>query len=267
MSQVHRRGEACSITYKPKVDALIAKYPELSAVRVLEEIRKGPDGYSGQITLVRDYLRQIRPARGRIYQEVLWEPGQALQVDWGSCGQIRIGGTRRNVSVLGSRSVLQPPLLPRVLSLATQGRVLPGHRACPAVLWRQPQENYFRQPQGGRAQWLRPAGLLASRILGVVRPLLPGSRFACARRDPESKGVVEAKVRYVKRNALQGRDEELTCWEDYWTSGYLLARRSGQRALHQTTKERPVDRFQQERGLLRPCRRPLSTRMKWSRWL
>jgi hypothetical protein len=35
------------------------------------------------------------------------------------------------------------------------------------------------------------------------------------RRDPESKGIVEAKVRYVKKNALQGRDEDLTCWEDY----------------------------------------------------
>lgn len=56
--------------YKPKIDALIAKYPRLSAMRVLEEIRKGPEGYMGQVTVVRDYLRQIRPARGRVYQEV-----------------------------------------------------------------------------------------------------------------------------------------------------------------------------------------------------
>ncbi len=32
--------------YKPQVDAIIAKYPELSAVRILEKIRKGPEGYS-----------------------------------------------------------------------------------------------------------------------------------------------------------------------------------------------------------------------------
>ena len=29
--------------------------------------------------------------------------------------------------------------------------------------------------------------------------------IACARRDPQSKGIVEAGVRYVKYNALQGR--------------------------------------------------------------
>ena len=69
-----RRGSLLD-PYRPRIAALIAKYPELSAVRVLEEISKGPDGYRGKITLVRQYLRQSRPARGRIYQEVVYEPG------------------------------------------------------------------------------------------------------------------------------------------------------------------------------------------------
>ena len=46
--------------YKAKIDALIAKYPELSAVRVLEEIRKGPEGFTGQVSVVRSYLRILR---------------------------------------------------------------------------------------------------------------------------------------------------------------------------------------------------------------
>src|SRR5206468_5297162 len=41
--------------------------------------------------------------------------------------------------------------------------------------------------------------------------------IACARRDPESKGVVEGGVRYVKHNALAGRADELTRFEDYLT--------------------------------------------------
>lgn len=60
--------------YKPRIDELIAQYPNLSAVRVLEEISKDDVGYQGGITLVRDYLRTIRPARGRIYREVFYEP-------------------------------------------------------------------------------------------------------------------------------------------------------------------------------------------------
>jgi len=85
--------------YKPQIDALLAHTPELSAVRVLEEIRRGEQGYRGGVKLVRKYLQQIRAPRGRIYQEVDWQPGEALQVDWGACGRIRLGNTSRRVSV------------------------------------------------------------------------------------------------------------------------------------------------------------------------
>ncbi len=74
--------------YKAKIDFLIDNYPDLSGVRVYEEITKEPDGYQGSVILVRRYLRTIRPTRGRIYQEVNWEPGQAMQVDWGTCGKV-----------------------------------------------------------------------------------------------------------------------------------------------------------------------------------
>ncbi|MGA2620438.1 MAG: hypothetical protein ABSF26_22685, partial [Thermoguttaceae bacterium] len=76
--------------------------------------------------------------------------------------------------------------------------------------------------------------------------------IACAARDPESKGIVEGKVRYVKHNALAGRNEELATWEDYqrfaprWRDVVANVR------LHATTKERPVDRFLKERDRLRP---------------
>ena len=40
-----------------KIDARLAKYPELSAVRIREEIARGPDGYTGSGSVVRRYLR------------------------------------------------------------------------------------------------------------------------------------------------------------------------------------------------------------------
>src|SRR5438552_695565 len=85
--------------YKAKIDALLAKYPNLSAVRIHEEIARGPDGYTGSAITVRRYVRSIRPARGRVYQEVHYEPAQAMQVDWGECGRVQLGGTTRRVSV------------------------------------------------------------------------------------------------------------------------------------------------------------------------
>src|SRR5207244_4324903 len=75
---------------------------------------------------------------------------------------------------------------------------------------------------------------------------------ACARRDPESKGVVEGGVRYVKHNALAGRADELTRFEDYLALAPYWRDQVANLRQHETTHERPLDRFQQERALLRP---------------
>ena len=91
-SQVSRHASILD-AHPAKIDALLAKYPELSAVRIREEIARGPDGYTGSVSVVRRYLRKVRPARGRVYQEVHYEPAQAMQVDWGECGRVRIGAT------------------------------------------------------------------------------------------------------------------------------------------------------------------------------
>jgi transposase len=94
-----RRRASLLDPHKAKIDALLAKFPELSAVRIREELARGPDGYAGSASIIRRYLRQVRPARGRVYQEVHYEPAQAMQVDWGECGCVVQGGTRRKVSV------------------------------------------------------------------------------------------------------------------------------------------------------------------------
>jgi hypothetical protein len=75
---------------------------------------------------------------------------------------------------------------------------------------------------------------------------------ACARRDPESKGVVEGGVRYVKHNALAGRADELTRFEDYLALASYWRDQVANVRTHETTHERPLERFQQERALLRP---------------
>ncbi len=244
-----RRGSILD-PYKEKIDALITKYPELSATRVLEEIRKPPDGYTGQISVVRGYLRQIRPARGRIYQEVFYEPGEAVQVDWGTCGKIKIGATTRTISVFVA--VLCYSRLCYIKFCLSQ-RKAEFYRSLTAAL-----EFYGGSPRKIIFDNLGAAVLNGSGRNACLHPeflALCGHFYlepvACARRDPESKGTVEAKVRYVKRNALQGRDDELACWEDYARLAVYWRDEVANVRLHQTTKERPVDRFAKEQSLLR----------------
>jgi hypothetical protein len=75
--------------------------------------------------------------------------------------------------------------------------------------------------------------------------------IACERRDPESKGIVEKGVRYVKHNALAGRAEELTRFEDYLALAPVWRDQVANVRMHDMTRERPLDRFQRERSLLR----------------
>lgn len=238
--------------YKAQIDALVARYPELSAVRVREEIARGPDGYRGGLTLVRGYLRQTRPrTTRRVYQEVFYDPGQAMQIDWGSCGRVCIGQTWRKVSVFVA--VLCYSRLTYIEFCLSQ-RKAEFYRSLVHALeffGGSPRQVIFDNLQAavlnghGRSACLHPEFLALCGHF-CLEPI------ACQRRDPESKGCVEAKVRYVKHNCLAGRDDELTCWDDY---GRLAVRWRDEIAnvrLHATTKQRPVDRFAAERERLRP---------------
>ena len=245
--------------YHAQIDALIAKYPELSAVRVLEEISRGEQGYRGGIGLVRRYLRQIRPVRGRIYQEVHYQSGEAMQVDWGDCGRVMVGQTPRRVSVLVA-----------TLCFSRYGYIEFSLSQTKADFYRavvHALEFFQGSPRKIIVDNLKAAVLNGSGRHACWHPeflALCGhycmEPIACARRDPESKGIAEASVRYVKHNALQGRDEELTGWEDYPKFAQYWLENVANVRVHHTTKERPVDRWEKERTQLRALpRHPLDT--------
>ena len=54
----------------------------------------------------------------------------------------------------------------------------------------------------------------------------------------------------MKRNALAGRDDELVRFEDYVALPPKWRDQVANIRLHETTRERPVDRFQRERSLM-----------------
>ena len=62
----------------------------------------------------------------------------------------------------------------------------------------------------------------------------------------------EGKVRYVKKNALQGRDEELSRWEDYLRLATYWRDEVANVRIHAETKARPVDRFAKDATHLLP---------------
>ena len=79
--------------YKAKIDALLAKYPELSAVRIHEEIARGPNGYTGSVITVRRYVRSI-PTRAR--SRLSGSPLRAGTRDAGRLGGVRLRPGRKH---------------------------------------------------------------------------------------------------------------------------------------------------------------------------
>jgi transposase len=236
--------------YQAKIAVLLVKYPELSAVRIREEIARSPDGYTGSVSLVRRYLRKVRPARGRVYQEVHYEPAQAMQVDWGECGCVRIGNTTRKVSVFVAVLCYSRMIY---IEFTLSQRKEEFYRGIVHAL-----EFFGGSPRAIIFDNLKAAVLNGSGRDACLHPdflALCGyfclQPIACERRDPESKGIVEGGVRYVKHNALAGRAEELTRFEDYLALAPQWRDHVANVRMHETTRERPVDRFQQERSLLR----------------
>ena len=55
-------------------------------------------GYSGGITIVKDYVHKIRPPRAPAFLTLAFAPGECAQVDWGQFGSIAVGNTRRRLS-------------------------------------------------------------------------------------------------------------------------------------------------------------------------
>ena len=81
--------------FKKYILQQLEKYP-YSASQIFQQIRE--EGFDGGYTIVKEYVRKVRPARKQAYLKLTFAPGECAQVDWGSYGTITIGETRRRLS-------------------------------------------------------------------------------------------------------------------------------------------------------------------------
>jgi len=83
--------------FKEYIQQRLNEYP-LSATRILREIRE--QGFTGHYTIVKDYIRQIRPQEGTpAVLRYETKPGIQAQVDWGECYHIDEDGHIRKVAL------------------------------------------------------------------------------------------------------------------------------------------------------------------------
>ena len=81
--------------YKSRIKAWLEAH-DLSAQQILQRLRE--EGLHIGYTVVREYVRRVRPKPVKAFLSLHFCPGECLQVDWGSWGFIPIGSTRRRLS-------------------------------------------------------------------------------------------------------------------------------------------------------------------------
>lgn len=208
-------------------------------------------GFSGGITIVKDYVHQVRPPRTQAFLTLAFAPGECAQVDWGQFGSINVGNTRRRLSFFCMVLCYSRMLYVEFTLSETMEHFLACHQRA---------FEFF----GGRV----PAKIMVDnlksavlrRIVGEAPVLNPrykdfaehyGFQIApCGVRQAHEKGRVENAVGYVKKNFLSG--SELSDFRlvapaaRQWLDGVANVR------LHGSVKQKPVELFQKEKPALKP---------------
>ena len=231
--------------YKGIIEERLEAYPELSSVRLYDEIRAS--GYEGGMTQLREFVQRVRP-RPPVEEVVRFEtpPGKQGQVDFAEF-QFPWGKRYALLVVLGYSRLLWI----RFYQRQTMRVLCAGLESAFRFFGGVPRELLFDQlkavviddkrPDGGRVienpEFLRFAAHWGFRIR------------ACRPYRAQTKGKVERPVSYVRKNFVYGReflgDADLNAEAEKWLEGVANVR------IHGTTKERPILRFERdERAVL-----------------
>ncbi len=81
--------------YKDDIVSLLEKHP-YTATQIYQRLQE--DGYEGSYSLVKQYVRKVRPKRKPAFLTLAFAPGESAQVDWGIYKTIEVGATRRKLN-------------------------------------------------------------------------------------------------------------------------------------------------------------------------
>ena len=230
--------------HRDRIKALLDQDPAVSAPVVLQHLKE--NGFDGKITIVRDYLLELRGKRKRRIAYTRFEspPGKQMQIDWGHFGSLQYNDTRRKLYALVVIEAFSRMLYVRF----THSQKQPALHGCLLEA--------FARFGGCPTQLVvdNMATAVVERLGSVVRfndAFLDFLRYfnvepvACNPGAPFEKGKVESGVKYLRRNFMPLRSfidlDDVQRQVVHWLDTVANVR------VHQTTGQRPVDRFEKVR--------------------
>ncbi|MEO6064040.1 MAG: IS21 family transposase [Thermoflexales bacterium] len=233
--------------FKARIVRLLESHP-YSAQQIYQRLRE--EGFAGGFTIVKDYVRKVRPRRREAFLKLVFTAGECAQLDWGEFGSIGVGSTRRRLSFFVMVLCYSRLLYVEFTVAQTMEHFLAAHEhafaafgGCPTRLMIDNLKSAVLARVVGEAPVFNPRYLDFARHWGFdISP--------CNVNKGNEKGRVENGVGYVKKNFLNGLDcldfSAVNPAAQVWLATIANVR------IHGETHQRPVDLFKDEQPLLRP---------------
>ena len=248
-NQENRERHKILDEYRDYIIHLLKSYPRLSSNKILKKLHDKSGDIKVSNRTVRRYINSLKETmpvkQSRYYEPVLdMIPGVQCQVDPGELRNVKIGGEDRTVYFVVF-----------VLSYSRLMYVGTSHVPIDTEIFIRMHDAAFRYFGGVPEECVYDQTKLVV-IKEIHRELELNQRFyqyatyagfqirACEGYDPESKGKVEAGVKYVKNNALYG--EVFSDWSDFETylSDWLYE--TANKRKHGTTGKIPREVYERE---------------------
>lgn len=233
--------------FKPRITRLLDTHP-YSAQQIFQRLRE--EGYRGGMTILRNYIRRIRPTKRPVYLKLHFAPGECAQVDWGAQGTVAVGNTCRRLSffvmVLAfSRQIFVEFTVSQTMEhfLSCHEHAFAAFGGVPSKIMVDNLKSAVLQRLAGTAPVFNPRYSDFARHHGFTIA-------ACNVARGNEKGRVESGVGYVKKNFLHGL--ELTEFSAIQAAAQVWLDTIANVRIHGETQQRPIDLLAQERPHLQP---------------
>jgi len=238
----------CSSSPRPsKLDPfkdIIAKYldddPQVKATVIFQHLQQ--QGFDGEITILRNYLRKVRGKTRRREPFIRFEskPGEQMQIDWGHFGHLSYGEHKRKLYALAVIESYSRKLYVEFTHSQKQEAL---HQGLVNAF------NYFKgSPQNILVDNMVTAVIERDRslvrfnevFLDFLRPFRINP-VACNVRAPNEKGKIENAIKYLRQNFWPLRS--FTDLKSVQTQVMEWLDTVANVRTHQSTGQRPDDRF------------------------
>ena len=233
--------------FKGPIVRMLETHP-YSAAQVLQKIRE--EGFDGGYSIIKEYVRKVRPRKTPAFLKLSFAPGECAQVDWGSFGAIRVGESTRRLSffvmvLCYSRMMYLEFTVSQTMEhwLACHQNALEAFGAVPEKVMVDNLKSAVLKRIVGQAPVFNPKYLDFADHYGFK--IIP-----CGKGKGNEKGRVENGVGYVKKNLLAGLDlppfDAMENMSRQWLETIANVR------IHGETRRKPVEMFSEEKPSLSP---------------